>query len=95
MADDTRAYPGDDPKWGHVDMSGYRVRAVDGDVGTVTSSITAEGAPGITVRIGPPVVGRYVFLPVSAIERVDSDAETVHLGHTRDQVEGMPDAPSG
>jgi hypothetical protein len=92
MADDTRAYPGDDPTWGHVDLTGYRVMAVDGHVGTVTSSIPDTGPPCIVVRLGPPVIGRRVVLPVAAIERVDNDEETVHLGHTRDQVEAAPEA---
>ena len=94
MTDDVRAYPGDDPTWGHVDMTGYRVRAVDGDVGTVVSSIPSEGPPCIIVRTGPPLIGRRVVLPVTAIERVDSDDEVVHLGHTREQVQASPDAPT-
>jgi hypothetical protein len=95
MADDERAYPGDTPTWGHVDLTGYRVEAVDGRVGTVVSSIPDEGPPCIVVRLGPPVIGRRVVLPVASIERVDNDDETVHLGHTRDQVEASPEAPEG
>jgi hypothetical protein len=92
MAGD-EAYPGDTPNWGHVDLTGYTVEGVDGEVGTVTETVhDLDARSVITVRIGVPVVGRQVVLPVALIEGVDNDRRTIRLAHTRAQVEQAPDA---
>jgi hypothetical protein len=92
MADD-QAYPGDTPTWGHVDLTGYTVEGVDGEVGTVTESVhELDDRAVITVRIGLPLVGREVVLPVALIEQVDNDDRRIRLAHTRAQVEQAPDA---
>jgi len=53
MTSDMWLFPGDDPMWGHVDMTGYKVVAVDGDVGTVESSLPKAGAACIVVKSAP------------------------------------------
>jgi hypothetical protein len=72
-------------------MTGYKVVAVDGEIGTVESSIPKAGAAFIVVNTGPWIVGKSVMLPAGIIERVDSDAEKIHVARTRDQVKSAPE----
>jgi hypothetical protein len=91
MTSDMWVYPGDDPTWGHVDMTGYKVVAVDGEIGTVESSIPRAGSACIVVNTGPWILGKSVMLPAGIIERVDSDAEKIHVARTREQVKRAPE----
>ena len=90
MTRDMWVYPGDDPMWGHVDLSGYTVVAVDGEIGTVESSIPKSGAAYIVVSTGPWILGKSVMLPAGIIERVDSDEERIHVARTKEQVKNAP-----
>lgn len=92
MTDDTSPYPGDSPAWGHLDLTGFGVEGVDGHVGKVEEVRPGADPPTLVIRTGPPVIGRRVVMPMAMIERVDNDDQTVHLAHTRDQVETSPDA---
>ena len=63
---------------GRLDVTGFDVDALDGDIGTVDET-----------RLW--IFGKKVFIPAGLVERVDRDDETVHLTRARDEIEAAPE----
>jgi hypothetical protein len=74
-----------------VDMTGFSVEARDGGIGKVDEATYDVGASYIVVDTGPWIFGKKVLLPAGLIERVELDAETVHVRSTKDQIEDSPE----
>ena len=70
-----------------LDLTGYAVEAVDGEIGQVDQA----GDTDLVVDTGPWIFGRKVLLPAGVVERVDHQARTVHVDRTRDQVREAPE----
>jgi hypothetical protein len=75
----------------NVDLSGFKVKARDGDIGKVELSTTDSGQSYIVVDTGPWIFGRKVVLPASTIERVDFDERIVFVERTKDEIENAPE----
>ncbi|MFC0506220.1 PRC-barrel domain containing protein [Micromonospora costi] len=73
-----------------IDLTGYRVAAVDGRIGAVDRASDEADPRYLVVDTGPWILGRTVLLPVGTIERVDHLARTVHVDRTRQQVKDSP-----
>jgi hypothetical protein len=74
-----------------VDLTGFKVEASDGEIGTVDEA-TREGRSGyLIVDTGPWIFGKRVMLPGGVIRDVDLDAETVFVDRTREEIKNAPE----
>ncbi|MFJ3666996.1 PRC-barrel domain containing protein [Streptomyces sp. NPDC090106] len=81
------------PTAGHTpdnDLTGYHVRAVDGDVGRIGARSADLGPHHAVVRTGLPLLGKDVVLPAEAVSDIDHAARTIHLRWSRDEVKAAP-----
>jgi hypothetical protein len=77
---------------GRLDVTGFRVEAVDGEIGKVDeTSHNVEGAGYIVVDTGTWIFGKKVLLPAGVIDRVDREDEAVFVNRTKDEIEGAPE----
>jgi hypothetical protein len=79
-----------------VDLSGFRVEATDGEIGTVDEATYETGAGSIIVDTGPWIAAKKVFLPAGTIDHVDEEDGTVYVDRTKDEIKEAPEFdPSG
>jgi hypothetical protein len=76
---------------GRVDVTGYDVEALDGEVGTVDEATLESGASYLVVDTGRWILGKKVLIPAALVERIDRDEETVYVGQTKEEIEGAPE----
>ena len=74
-----------EPAWASLDLSGYHVEGVDGEIGTVDETTYEIGADALVVNTGPWIFGKKVMLPVGVINRVDESEQKVFVTLTKDQ----------
>ena len=70
-----------------LDLTGYTVRAVDGEIGKVAKA----GDTDLVVDTGPWIFGRSVLLPAGVVERVDHRSRTVVVDRTKEQIKDAPE----
>ncbi|MFR9779609.1 PRC-barrel domain-containing protein [Micromonospora sp. MS34] len=73
-----------------IDLSGYRVEATDGRIGSIDEASEDAGARYLVVDTGPWIFGKKVLLPVGTVARVDHLDRVVHVDRTREQVKDSP-----
>jgi hypothetical protein len=76
---------------GRVDVTGYEVEALDGEIGKVDESSFDVGSAYLVVDTGRWILGKKVLIPAGLVERVDRDDEKVYVGRTKDEIEGAPE----
>ena len=81
----------DDPSWAEIDLVGYDVEALDGEIGQIAEAGHEIGTRYLVVDIGPWVFGKKVMLPAGLVERVDLENQRVHVGRTRDVIRRAPE----
>ncbi|MCB5180321.1 PRC-barrel domain containing protein [Streptomyces antimicrobicus] len=74
-----------------VDLTGYKVEAVDGTIGKVDKHSHETDASWIVVDTGPWIFGREVLLPAGTITRIDTAQEKVYVNRTKQQVKDAPE----
>jgi hypothetical protein len=74
-----------------VDLIGYPVAAVDGDIGHVDEATYEVGSSYLVVDTGPWIFGRKVLLPAGVVERIDTVEHKVYLDRTKDQIKAAPE----
>jgi hypothetical protein len=82
-----------DYEWGSstTDIAGYRVQAIDGEIGNVDQATYEVGASYIVVDCGPWILGKKAVLPAALIERVDLADERVYINRTKEQICDAPE----
>jgi hypothetical protein len=75
-----------------VDLTGFKVEAVDGSIGKVDESTADAGKSHIVVDTGPWIFGRKVILPAQTIERIDLDNRVVYVDRTKEEIKNAPEA---
>ena len=85
---DIWVYP--DSAWSSIDLSGFKVEATDGEVGTVDET-TEIGSGELVIHTGPWIFGKKVLLPAGIVESVDHDDEKVFVNRTKDEIENAPE----
>lgn len=80
-----------DQSYGSIDLSGFKVDAVDGDIGKIDKASNEVGSSYIVVNTGPWILGKKVMLPAGVISNVDLDTETVFVNRTKDQIKNSPE----
>jgi hypothetical protein len=79
-----------------VDLEGFRVEALDGEIGKVEGASRDAGGGSIVVDTGGWIIGKKVMLPAGTIERVDVDEGKVFVDRTKDEIKSAPEYdPSG
>jgi hypothetical protein len=74
-----------------VDIVGYKVEAIDGDIGKVDEATYDVGSSYIVVDTGPWIFGKKVMLPAGVIERIDMENERVRVNRTKDEIKAAPE----
>jgi hypothetical protein len=77
--------------YGTIDFTGYKVEAVDGDIGKVDEASNDVGSSYIVVDTGPWIFGKKVMLPAGVINDVDVDTETIFVNRTKEQIKNSPE----
>jgi hypothetical protein len=72
-------------------LSGYRVEATDGHIGSIDEASYEVGNSYLVVDTGPWIFGRKVLLPAGTVDRVDRDHRTVYVDRTKDQIKESPE----
>lgn len=71
-------------------LTGYRVAAPDGTVGTVDRWVDEPGRAHLVADTGMWVFGRSVLIPAGIVGRVDPATRTVTVLRTRNQIGDAP-----
>jgi hypothetical protein len=58
------------------DLTGYKVEAIDGDIGKIDKASNEVGSACVVVDTGPWIFGKKVMIPAGIVRNVDPDAET-------------------
>ena len=74
-----------------VDLTGYKVEALDGSIGKVDEATYEAGGSFIVVDTGPWIFGKKVMLPAGVIRDVDPDTEALFVNRTKDQIKNAPE----
>jgi hypothetical protein len=77
--------------WRGTDITGYKVQALDGDIGSVDEATFDTGSSWIVVDTGPWIFGKKVLLPAGVIDRIDATDRRVLVSHTKDDIQNAPD----
>jgi hypothetical protein len=88
MNDELWTYP---DSVGRLDVTGYDVEALDGDVGTVDETGLEVGNGYLVIDTGRWILGKKVLIPAGLVERVDRDGKTVYLSRAKDEIESAPE----
>ena len=75
----------------NIDLTGYKVEALDGSIGKVDEATYEAGGSFIVVDTGPWIFGKKVLLPAGVIRDMDPDTETVFVDRTKDQIKNAPE----
>jgi hypothetical protein len=81
----------DSDAWANTDIVGYKVEAIDGEIGSIDQASYDVGRSWMVVDTGPWIFGKKVLLPAGVIDRVDVDDERVHVHRTKDEIENAPE----
>jgi hypothetical protein len=74
-----------------VDLTGFKVEALDGSIGKVDEATHEAGDSFIVVDTGPWIFGKKTMLPAGVIRDVDLDTETVLVNRMKDQIKNAPE----
>jgi hypothetical protein len=74
-----------------VELTGFKVEALDGSIGKVDESTADAGKSFVVVDTGPWILGRKVLLPAQTIHRVDLDEEQVFVDRTKEEIKNAPE----
>src|SRR5213083_2023585 len=75
----------------NIDLSGFKVEAIDGSIGKVDESTYEAGGSFMVVDTGPWIFGKKVMLPAGVIRDIDLDMETIFVDFTKDEIKNAPE----
>ncbi len=79
-----------DATWLNRDVSGYKVTAVDGQIGKVDKAMAKLGDGYLVVDTGGLIFGDKAMLPAGVISGVDHNARSVFVERTKEQIKQAP-----
>jgi len=77
-------------QFGRIDVSGFRVEAVDGRVGKVEQSTLEPGSSHLIIDTGLPLLGKKLLLPSGLVSGIDRDEKIVRVACTEDELKNAP-----
>jgi hypothetical protein len=81
----------DQASWAETDLTGFKVEAIDGEIGSIDQASYEVGRSWMVVDTGPWIFGKKVLLPAGVIDRVDFDDERVYVHRTKDEIQNAPE----
>ena len=81
----------DDPTWAEVELVGYDVEALDGEIGQIAEASHDIGTRYLVVDTGPWIFGKKVMLPAGLVERIDVANKRVLVGQTKEVIKRAPE----
>ena len=81
----------DDPTWAEVELVGYDVEALDGEIGQIAEASHDIGTRYLVVDTGPWIFGKKVMLPAGLVQRVDVRNKRVYVGRTKEVIKKAPE----
>ncbi|MFF2432141.1 PRC-barrel domain-containing protein [Streptomyces mirabilis] len=79
---------------GHLagaDLTGYKVEAIDGDIGKVDKHSDEVGDAYLVVATGVWIFGKEVLLPASTVTQIDPGNKKIFVGQTKEQIKNAPE----
>jgi len=80
-----------DPTYQQMDLTGFKVEAIDGSIGKIDETTYETGSDFIVVDTGPWIFGKKVMLPAGVIDRIDREDEKIFVSRTKDQIKAAPE----
>ena len=74
-----------------IDLSGFKVEAIDGSIGSIDESTYGTSRSYVVVDTGPWIFGKKVMLPAGVIRGIDEDEERVYVNRTKDEIKNAPE----
>jgi hypothetical protein len=74
-----------------VDLTGFKVEAMDGDIGKVDEATNEIGGSFVIVDTGPWIFGKKVMIPAGVIRDIDPDSETIFVNRDKDEIKNAPE----
>ena len=74
-----------------VDLTGFKVEALDGSIGKVDDSTNEAGGSFVVVDTGPWIFGKKVMIPAGVIRDIDPDTETLLVSLTKEEIKNAPE----
>jgi hypothetical protein len=74
-----------------VDLSGFKVEALDGSIGSIDEATYGTTRSYIVVDTGPWIFGKKVMLPAGVIRGIDEADERVFVNRTKDEIKNAPE----
>jgi hypothetical protein len=75
----------------NLDLSGFKVEAIDGEIGKVDEATNETGGSFIVVDTGPWIFGKKVMIPAGLINDIDPDTQTIFVSRTKDEIKNAPE----
>ncbi|MFF3614804.1 PRC-barrel domain containing protein [Streptomyces sp. NPDC002580] len=91
MSEDVWGYRETTGRLQGVDLTGYKVEAVDGSIGKVDKHSDEVGSSYIVVDTGPWIFGKEVLLPAGTVTRIDADEQKIYVGRTKEEIKSAPE----
>ena len=76
---------------GNMDITGFSVEAIDGEIGSIDEATWDLGSSSLVVDTGPWIFGKKVLLPAGVIDRVDVENRRVFVHRTKDEIQNAPE----
>jgi hypothetical protein len=76
---------------GSTDITGFKVEAIDGEIGAIDEATWDVGSSYLVVDTGPWIFGKKVMLPAGVIDRIDLEDERVFVNRTKDEIKSAPE----
>jgi len=80
-----------DNSWARGDVTGFKIDALDGEIGKVDKATYDVGGSYLIVDTGPWIFGRKVMLPAGVVSGVDHEHKRVVVERTKDQIKNAPE----
>jgi hypothetical protein len=74
-----------------VDLSGFKVEALDGSIGSIDESTYGTERSYVVVDTGPWIFGKKVMLPAGVVRGIDETEERVYVNRTKDEIKNAPE----
>jgi hypothetical protein len=81
----------DADSWRGTDLTGFKVQAADGEIGSVDEATYDTGASYVVVDTGPWIFGKKVMLPASVVDSVDVTNQKLIVNRTKDEIQNAPE----
>jgi hypothetical protein len=85
---DIWTYP--EPAWASIDLTGFKVDAIDGEIGTVDEATRETGGGYLVVHSGAWIFGKKIVLPAGLISQVSTEDRRVFVSLTKDEIDRAP-----